>query len=708
MKALIWKEWSENLKWVPLPGLVILIVFLIARPFMPMPGVTQAFFNALVAVGFAAALGFVQIYSEGQGDKRSLLLHRPLSPSRIFLAKALAGVGLYVVALGIPLVCLESWLAMPGKANAPYHWRIALPWLADILSGLVYYFAGMLLAQREVRWYGSRGFALGAALLCSCLVWGVPEFWQALVAIGVIGSFVATAAWGSFCTGGSYAWQPGPAKAALAVTLLAGLTMVSMLGKQLIGEWTESGIEWDHRLDRGGRVLLAPFKEGVGAVGPWIDVSGKEPPDLKGKVIDSKLLAPWTAAGKPLDCSYRNSGRFYVLFTNEHRPSEDIWCYDQSRRRLFGYDPILHYCVGSIGPDGFVPPDVEPRECFQGDLCYQSSRWQGELCNQSSRWQGEPPHFLAFPAVVYDVDPEHHKIRVLFTPARGETVTSADWWHDLDHERQLIVVTTDRSIHFLKKDGSRVASIPRKYQTQEFVLVGYLEKPDRYFAWYPSRPWLVEPKDFQTSQNDLYVYDAAGRELARSTVPPLPFPPASYGKVLFGLATPMTEAATLVGASRYLRSEARLQLPSQKSVLLDYLQNSRFYIPGTAWYEVTPTGSIAAYIGLIMLSAAASALACFRLARRYAFPRAPSIAWVLIGCLFGWVGLAVMLAVHEWPARIPCPKCRKLRVVTLETCEHCGAAHAVPAPDGTEIFEPTATTSAAVLIGQRIMNSSAC
>jgi hypothetical protein len=61
MKALIWKEWLENLKWVPLPGLVILLVFLIAKPLTPMPEVTQAFFYALTATGFGAALGFVQI-----------------------------------------------------------------------------------------------------------------------------------------------------------------------------------------------------------------------------------------------------------------------------------------------------------------------------------------------------------------------------------------------------------------------------------------------------------------------------------------------------------------------------------------------------------------------------------------------------------------------------------------------------------------------
>jgi hypothetical protein len=55
--------------------------------------------------------------------------------------------------------------------------------------------------------------------------------------------------------------------------------------------------------------------------------------------------------------------------------------------------------------------------------------------------------------------------------------------------------------------------------------------------------------------------------------------------------------------------------------------------------------------------------------------------------MFGWVGLVLMLALQEWPARIACPKCRKLRVVTRDTCEHCSAAHTLPAPDGTEIFE---------------------
>src|SRR6516225_6812032 len=157
MKALFWKELRENLKWVPLPGLAILVVFLLDKP-----DLTGAFFFCLIGVAFGTALGFVQMFFDGHGDKRSLLLHRPLDPSRIFLAKAGAGLSLYLIALGVPFLFLETWLATPGNMPAPFHWRTNLPWLADILSGLVYYFAGMLVAQREVRWYASRCLPLAA------------------------------------------------------------------------------------------------------------------------------------------------------------------------------------------------------------------------------------------------------------------------------------------------------------------------------------------------------------------------------------------------------------------------------------------------------------------------------------------------------------------------------------------------------------------
>jgi hypothetical protein len=179
-------------------------------------------------------------------------------------------------------------------------------------------------------------------------------------------------------------------------------------------------------------------------------------------------------------------------------------------------------------------------------------------------------------------------------------------------------------------------------------------------------------------------------------VPPIPYPATSYAQALYGLVTPMAEAATLVGTSKYVRSLARANGSTQKYSLIDYLEGIEYYVPGTSTMAtaISPatqpsTGLVAGYLTLILLAAPASARGCFVLARRHASSRVRCIGWALVGFFFGWVGLVLMLALQESPARILCPKCQKFRVVTLEKCEHCGAAHAVPPRDNTEVFEST-------------------
>src|SRR5712692_3529058 len=153
MKSLIWKELCENLKWAALPTIVIGgIMAVLAPPSLMDDG--GLLIVALIAALFGAMLGFLQAHSEASGDKRSLLLHRPLTRSQIFLAKALAGVGLYLLALVMPFASEVVLAATPGHIAEPFGWPMVLPWLADVLTGIVYYFAGMLAAQREARWYG--------------------------------------------------------------------------------------------------------------------------------------------------------------------------------------------------------------------------------------------------------------------------------------------------------------------------------------------------------------------------------------------------------------------------------------------------------------------------------------------------------------------------------------------------------------------------
>jgi hypothetical protein len=109
MKSLLWKECRENLKWVAVPVLLYggLIGLMGHSPFMAKE--TLILYSMAAAV-FGAVLGFLQVFFESQGDRRALLLHRPLSHSHIFLGKTIAGLGL----MGWP------WASpSPGRSAGP-------------------------------------------------------------------------------------------------------------------------------------------------------------------------------------------------------------------------------------------------------------------------------------------------------------------------------------------------------------------------------------------------------------------------------------------------------------------------------------------------------------------------------------------------------------------------------------------------------------
>ncbi len=501
---------------------------------------------------------------------------------------------------------------------------------------------------------------------------------------------MGVAAWGSFLAGGEYATQPRLAKAGLAMTFLAALLILSVLGKQMIGEWSDPDFKWEYTIDRQGRILVAPIGP-LGPMGPYTVVNGQDLPNLERPIFpaydaqgDSSFEAPAALMELPLHWSYRNRGRFYIEYMNDSKPGNEVWYFDQAEGRLVGYDKSYHQLVGRFAPDGFTPAGVRPGERFHGELRYRTrGRWYAQATDDC----------LVCSDGVYTFDFARRTIRTLFTPAAGETVTYGSFCDDLFHrEWKRVFVGTDKSFHVLTEDGAPVFSVPRVQDRQNdkyLFSVGGLENPERYFVQYGTNwYWLLaEPGEYKSIPYHLHEYDTSGRELAHRSGLKLLLPADSYAKALFGAVTPMTEAAALVGAARYLRWEARRNGSTRKPVLLIYLENSRYYIPGTAAFEVIPSGLVPGYIALIVLSAAASAIGCWLLARRYAFSRGRVIGWALVGFFFGWVGWLLMLVLQQWPARVSCPTCRQLRLVTRDACEHCGGLHAAPASDGTEIFE---------------------
>jgi hypothetical protein len=694
MTSLIWKEWRENFKWTALPSILILGPMMLFGAPLLVSNIYLAYVS-LVAGLTGAMLGFLQVFSEAGGDKRSLLLHRPLSPSWIFLGKVIAGTSLYLLALLIPTACAVGLAATPGHVAAPFEWRMTLPWLADVLTGLVYYFAGILTAQREARWYGSRCLPLAAGVVVSFLVWNVGEFWQALVVIALLGGIVAVAAWGSMLTAGAYLPQPRSAKAALAATLLAGLSALVFAGKVTIGLWFADPFDYPYELDRQAHLFV------INQVGPRItsvtNLEGLVPEGLRGERLDEYTINKIRARASnaepfPRGQSYRNPGRYLLAYKNETTPPHEAWWYVPSQGRILGYDKGLKFFLGSFGPDGFVPPQEQPRERFHGEVTQKSLGYEA--------WARDP---LAFPTAAYTVDFHKGTVRTVFVAPSGESIRFASKQADKGENWSMVFVGTDKAVHFLEQDGKPILSVPLEYDVAmaEINLVGRLVNPDRFWVWYFPQ-WHLPLQIQETVPGaKVAVYDSAGREsqprqevlprqgVTRNT--PVVYSDMlvqpSMFQALSGLMTSPTEVIALVGTTSCLESEAR-ENPTEIPLLLQNLWlTTQAYLPGVRW-DVKSHLSLAVGFGaMLILAALASGLACFLLPRRHAFSNARRIGWACCGLLFGPTGLLLMIALLEWPAQIACPKCRKLRVVTREQCEHCGAAHALPEPDGTEVFE---------------------
>jgi hypothetical protein len=681
MKALIWKECHENIKWA---GLLLVLLgggIALAGPPPSIMYFGTLFYLGLIAAVSAAALGFLQVFFGARGDRRALLLHRPISHSQVFLSKAISGVVLYLLAVGIPYAATVAWKAMPGHAAAPFRAGMALPWLADILTGVVWYFAGMLVAQREGRWYGSRTLALAAALLASFLVWTVPEFWQALLVIVALGTIVAVAAWGSFITGGAHGpQQSGIAKAALGATLVAGLLAVGFVGKLLFGAWFDTDERSYFMLDRSGRVLIVRQERGKDT--RVTDLEGRIPAALEGKRPDPNMLreieARLSPHALPKFDTYRNPARFIIRYQNDTMAGGERWFYVPAEGLLLGYDRESKRFIGSIGPDGFSGPHEQPTARFMGKPYYGDDLYEAG-----------PATYLDFPDGVYTVDFARRSVETLFTPPEGEAVGWAIRWWDNKRKRSLVVIGTHRSVQVVDESATLLFSAPLEQNPESglSVRVGRLENPDRFVVWYePSLEGGLAA--YKRTPTHLVEYDPSGKEVARRTVPPRPLGEPQAAATLFGLATSITEGAALAAASGpIIAGSGSIRDQRIRALPFVLVMTTRYFIPGAGPNTRSDRNLDLAFRTLIVLSAVLSVLVCFMLTRRHAFTRAHCFAWSLCGVLFGPAGPLLLLALEDWPARIACPACGKVRVVTLDTCEHCGAPHAVPDRDGTEILE---------------------
>jgi hypothetical protein len=244
MKALIWKEFRDTLKAATVPiavGFLIVLSVSMDESYDANDFDEVATVCSVLSAIWATIVGFLHFSQEARGERRALLLHRPIRRTHIFLVRAGAGITSLLIGVGVPYAYFVGWAAVTRGAETQV--STAIFGFVGLLMGGIYYLAPAIIVQSEARLNGSRFLALAGPILGSVLVfgWAQPSVVLGLAVVGVLGAVLGAAAWGAFLTGGEYAPQPRIARACLAITLLIGLGATGIWVKTMVGDAANLG-----------------------------------------------------------------------------------------------------------------------------------------------------------------------------------------------------------------------------------------------------------------------------------------------------------------------------------------------------------------------------------------------------------------------------------------------------------------------------------
>ena len=674
MKALIQKDLRENQKvaWIGLLifSLLVLATYLSSiaalthllagneavdvqalQPLLsPMLQAEAAYFCAI----FGAVLGWMQSRNEGHRDLWAFLIHRPVTRTEIFWGKAIAGLCLYVAGAGLPLAILAAVARWPGHVAAPFEWAMVLPLVSLFLTGVPWYFAGLLTGLRQARWYASRGFGLVLALLPSVSVFNEAEFWQSLILTAVAVVILATAVWGAYQSGGYYRGQPAAGRLALIVAMTAGCGGALYAGAGLLfflvlNPWSNpSYVMSNYQMTQDGSLYKVTQQANVPV--EIVDLEGHPLLDPKtGQKMEFSEFQKRNAYGPMVSANlkYRDSfieeTRFFSLWSTADKT---LWYLDR-HGKLSGYDARTRKYAGSLnpqGPDGRLRP--EP---------FLFLPETGNIYNSSER------KLIATAKGLYQADFKARTANPIFSLTNEEEIAAFGGYAGpmLNREEigqaKLILLTTKTTVRALDSEGRTILALPyqpgsAEYpQVQLFFLQATNGSTANFALWFWPDFVMNSKSGWKLPIHVLWL--GPGQTVAKSA--DLPF---LRGSEINSWPNQLT--GTLLPPLAHLQFDKNLYSPwNALSFALAFIS------AGIAWL----------------------------LARRHNSSIPAGLGWTLLVFLLGIAGLLTLLCAQEWPAREPCPNCGQLRAVDRELCEHCQSPFPPPEKNGTEIFAPLAT-----------------
>jgi hypothetical protein len=584
------------------------------------------------------------------------LIHRPVTRAQIFRGKTIAGLCLYAFGAGLPLAILVAIVRWPGHVAAPFEWAMALPLLSIFLTGVGWYFAGLLTGLRQARWYATRGFGLGLAFIATLSAFNFSEFWQSLILIAIAVVILAAAVWGAYHSGGFYRGQPMAGRLALIVAMTAGCGIVLILAGSLLFALVLNPLSHPsyrysyYQMTRSGAIYKATTTQDNALV-EIVDLEGHPLLDPKtGQRMELKefqKLLPYggmvltrfnqrTQNGNAI----QNSGRFFTLI---NMTDKTIWYLDR-HGKLIAYDGRTRKYAGTLSPrgsDGAL--SSEPFLTQPGPIGYYYNPY-----NDVS-WK-----LLATAKAVYQADFKARTVKPIFTlPNDDEIGGYADFpfgYNDIQSNNSII--TTRKTVCLLDSEGRSLFAVPYQpgYGDYPQVQISFLQPTNgaaaNFAVWFHPDDAMNRKSGWKMPNHVLWV--GPGQAVAKSAdLPALRGPEVNSWPDKLGLAL----------------------LPPPAHLMFD----ENLYSPWNA------LGFALAFI---------SAGIGWSLVRRYDSSTKTIFGWTLFVFLLGIAGLLTLLCAQEWPVREACPNCGKLRAVDRELCEHCQSPFPPPARNGTEIFAP--------------------
>ncbi len=692
------------------------------RNVLLLPAVTSAITLGCGVAGLL--LGILQPLADRNFELRAFLTHRPVPQWWLFLGRALAGFSLYLIAAGLPVGF--------ALAIAPTRWgghffllQDMLPPIADWIAGLAYYFAGLLIMERQARWYGSRALPILAVLAGSVLGMTVYSFWTAISISGVLILLYGAASLGSAVSHGFSMRAPRLTRWALIFVLFTGLTILVLaptsaaMERVLTRRWEVAHAFYDRQstqnlwthddsteINADSSYSLTPDATIIKTthVSQWnetlrhyeilshttTDISGHPAPEPSAQdMYEMRWRERYISLNQPELEPYRHTFRDAVY--NISRSTAPIW--NTKMENVWYWVPDRHIFYVYQQPNlSAYNPEEQPRIAkiypeYLGSFGInglQSQKTAQPFLNAAPR---NPYHdgrtFLMSPNSLYQLDFEHIRLNPWFMTATDEIILHISSDHDESRnepEPNLLIFTTTRIV-CLDPAGQVIWALAHAHDSSILTLtVQDFPKLHERVLVYTRK---LSAADRRGTEYTYEFYDYVGKLRDTKTFMSWHTADSIFSPTLLPKGVRLLHRTEYrAGAFAALGSPAVMAAAWGWALLRDgeyQMVKGLDYFGWRFWATALPI--MAAY-----------ALGTWILAWIYARSISARSAWSAFAFLFGPAALLTFLATHRLPRWTRCPFCRRMRLLHDPLCPHCHSPWPTPPLTGTEIWTPITTT----------------